>query len=133
MDPSIIIMVLLLVVLVFFMFRNKRKRDQQQADLQTKMVPGVEVMLTFGLYGTLVAIDEENNVAEVEIAPGSIVKVHRQTLGRVVEPVIAELPVVDDEVSAPVADSGVEPRQFGEKVDGDRADATSTESDKGQA
>ena len=63
MDPATLIMIGLLVVLVFFMFRNKKKRDQQQADLQSKLVPGVEVMLSFGLYGTVVSIDDETNVA----------------------------------------------------------------------
>ena len=87
MNAETAIMLVLLVVLVFFIFRNRRKRQRDQATLQTKMVPGVEIMLTFGLYGTLVSIDEENNLAEVEISPGTIIKVHRQTLGRVVEPV----------------------------------------------
>lgn len=83
------VMLALLVVLIFFMFRNRRKRANEQSELQKKLVPGVEVMLTFGLYGTIVSIDEENNVAEVEVSPGTVIKVHRQTLGRVVEPVAA--------------------------------------------
>lgn len=95
MDPATLIMVLLLVVLVVFMFRNKKKRDRQQAELQSKLVPGVEVMLSFGVYGTVVSIDDENNVAEVEVAPGTVLKVHRQTLGRVVDPVVDE-PAADD-------------------------------------
>jgi preprotein translocase subunit YajC len=95
MDPATLIMVLLLVVLVFFMFRNKKKRDRQQAELQNKLVPGVEVMLSFGVYGTVVSIDDENTLAEVEVSPGTVLKVHRQTLGRVVEPVIDE-PGADD-------------------------------------
>jgi len=101
MDPATLIMIALLVVLVIFMFRNKKKRDAQQADLQAKLVPGVEVMLTFGLYGTVVSIDDETNVAEVEIAPGTVVKVHRQTLGRVVEPVVADEPLADDLAAGP--------------------------------
>ncbi|MBF4599588.1 preprotein translocase subunit YajC [Frigoribacterium sp. VKM Ac-1396] len=99
MDPATLIMVLLLVVLVVFMFRNKKKRDRQQAELQNKLVPGVEVMLSFGVYGTVVSIDDENNVAEVEVSPGTVLKVHRQTLGRVVDPVIDE-PVADDAESS---------------------------------
>lgn len=101
MDPATLIMIALLVVLVIFMFRNKKKRDAQQADLQAKLVPGVEVMLTFGLYGTVVSIDDDTNVAEVEVAPGTIVKVHRQTLGRVVEPVVEDEPVADDLAASP--------------------------------
>jgi preprotein translocase subunit YajC len=114
------IVVVLLIVLVFFMFRSRRKRQRDQAELQTKMVPGVEVMLTFGLYGTLVSVDE------VEIAPGTVVKVHRQTLGRVVEPVPAADAtdtVVDPAEATPSyslnEDSAIQTSspEFGERLD----------------
>ena len=140
MDATTIIMVLLLVVLVFFMFRNKRKRDAQQATLQSKMVPGVEVMLSFGVYGTLVSIDDEANIAEVEVSPGTVLRVHRQTLGRVVEPVVADDAVVSDADeldSRPaddliVDDSTTADRTspaYGERVDETRLDST-TDTDK---
>ena len=133
MDATTIIMVLLLVVLVFFMFRNKRKRDAQQATLQSKMVPGVEVMLSFGVYGTLVSIDDEANIAEVEVSPGTVLRVHRQTLGRVVEPVVADDAVVSDadDLDARPADdlivddatAGRTSPAYGERVDETRLDA----------
>lgn len=96
--------VLLIVVLVFFMFRNSRKRRRDQAELQAKMAPGVQIMLTFGLYAKLISIDEENNVAEVEIADGTVIKVHGQTLGRVVEPVAEGYPEVSDAAVSAAAD-----------------------------
>jgi preprotein translocase subunit YajC len=140
MDATTIIMVLLLVVLVFFMFRNKRKRDAQQATLQSKMVPGVEVMLSFGVYGTLVSIDDEANIAEVEVSPGTVLRVHRQTLGRVVEPVVADDAVVSDadELDARPADDLIVDDSttadrtspaYGERVDETRLDTT-TDTDK---
>ena len=140
MDATTIIMVLLLVVLVFFMFRNKRKRDAQQATLQSKMVPGVEVMLTFGVYGTLVSIDDEANIAEVEVSPGTVLRVHRQTLGRVVEPVVEDDAVVSDadELDARPADDLIvddtttadrTSPAYGERVDETRLDST-TDTDK---
>jgi len=140
MDATTIIMVLLLVVLVFFMFRNKRKRDAQQATLQSKMVPGVEVMLSFGVYGTLVSIDDEANIAEVEVSPGTVLRVHRQTLGRVVEPVVADDAVVSDadELDARPADDLIvddgttadrTSPAYGERVDETRLDST-TDTDK---
>ncbi|TWX40680.1 preprotein translocase subunit YajC [Frigoribacterium sp. ACAM 257] len=140
MDATTVIMVLLLVVLVFFMFRNKRKRDAQQATLQSKMVPGVEVMLSFGVYGTLVSIDDEANIAEVEVSPGTVLRVHRQTLGRVVEPVVADDDVVSeaDELDARPADDLIADDTttadrtspaYGERVDETRLDST-TDTDK---
>ncbi|MFC7430283.1 MULTISPECIES: preprotein translocase subunit YajC [unclassified Agrococcus] len=84
-DPLTIGMLLVLAVLIFFMFRNSRKRKAQQEELQTKMRPGAQVMTNFGLFGLLVAIDDESNEALIEVAPGTTLRVHRQTLARVVE------------------------------------------------
>jgi preprotein translocase subunit YajC len=92
MDPLTIVMLGVLAMLIFFMFRNSRKRKQEMEQLQLKMVPGAEVMTNFGLFGTLVSIDDENNVATIETSPGSTVRVHRQTLARVIE----DEPLVED-------------------------------------
>ncbi|WP_341954760.1 preprotein translocase subunit YajC [Salinibacterium sp. TMP30] len=84
MDPLSIAMLAILGVLIFFMFRNSRKRKAQMAELRDQMVPGVEVMTNFGLFGTLVTNDTVANSAEIEISKGVIVKVHSQTLAKVV-------------------------------------------------
>jgi len=81
-----IAMVVLLAVLVFFMWRSSRKRKADAQKLQSTMVPGAEVMTSFGLYGTLVSVDELAATAEIEVSPGNIIKVHRQTLVKVVDP-----------------------------------------------
>jgi preprotein translocase subunit YajC len=95
MDPLTIVMLGVLALLIFFMFRNSRKRKQELESLQEKMVPGAEVMTNFGLFGTLVSIDDDANVAVIETSPGSTVRVHRQTLARVIED-----DVVDEETAA---------------------------------
>ena len=87
MDPLTIAMLAVLAVLVFFMFRNSRKRKAQQEDLRKQIVPGAEVMTNFGLYGTLVSLDDVTKVAELEVAPGNIVRVHSQTIAKVVDDV----------------------------------------------
>lgn len=73
-----------LAVLVFFMFRNSRKRKQQMEELRAQIKPGAEVMTNFGLFGTLVSLDEEAKIAELETSPGVVVRVHSQTIARVV-------------------------------------------------
>jgi preprotein translocase subunit YajC len=75
-----------LAVLVFFMFRNNKKRKADAEALKAQIVPGVEVMTNFGLFGTLLSIDEPSNVAEIETSPGNVVRVHRQTVAKVVTP-----------------------------------------------
>ncbi|TFB55616.1 preprotein translocase subunit YajC [Cryobacterium tagatosivorans] len=89
-DITTILMLAVLAVLVFFMFRNGRKRKADLEALQSQMVAGADVMTNFGMYGTIVSIDEAENKVALEIAPGTVVNIHRQTIARVVEPTVAE-------------------------------------------
>jgi preprotein translocase subunit YajC len=103
-------LIILLVVLLIFMFWSSRRRmakqklEQEQRARQT--VPGAEVLLQGGLYGTIVSYDPENldQPAIVEIAPGVDIKVHSQAILRIVAPT-DEVQNEDDfvpEASAPV-------------------------------
>lgn len=89
-DPLTIVMFAVLAVLIVVVIRNGRKRKAQMEELATQIVPGAEVMTNFGMFGTLLSIDEVSNVAEVETTPGTIVRVHRQTLAKVVTSVEGE-------------------------------------------
>ncbi|MGY6496981.1 MAG: preprotein translocase subunit YajC [Microcella sp.] len=113
MGPLEIVMIGVLGLLIFFMVRNSRKRRAMVDELQQKMVPGAEVMTNFGLFGTLVAIDEDENIATIEVSPGNTIRVHRQTLARVVED---DVPVDDPAEDAPVIDEA-EPRLNESSVD----------------
>lgn len=84
-DPLTLGMLALLGVMIFFMVRSSRKRKKQQSELQDKMVPGVRIMTTSGIFGTLLWIDEEKTQAGIEVAPGVELVVHRQILSQVVE------------------------------------------------
>ena len=86
MDPLTIGMLVILAVLVFFMFRNSRKRKAQQEELRQAIVPGKQVMTNFGLFGTLKSVDDVTNEAELEVAKGVVLRVHKQTIAKVVEP-----------------------------------------------
>lgn len=99
MDPLTIVMLAILALLIFFMIRNSRKRRADTESLQQKMQPGVEVMTNFGLFGTLVEIDEESNIAVLETGPGSTIRVHRQTLARVIEDDVVDDDAADEAVS----------------------------------
>jgi len=85
-DPFTIIMLAVLAVLIFFMFRNSRKRQADARELQAKVVPGAKVMTNFGVFGTILSIDEDENQVLLETSPGTVLTVHRQTVARVVEP-----------------------------------------------
>jgi preprotein translocase subunit YajC len=88
-DPLTIATLVVLAVLIFFMFRSSRKRKADAEALKSQIQPGVEVMTNFGLFGTLKSFDEAANTADLEVSPGTVVKVHRQTISKVVEPVAA--------------------------------------------
>lgn len=94
-------MLAILAVLIFFMFRNGQKRKRDMAELRSSIVPGATVMTNFGLFGSVVSIDDAENKTQLEIAPGVIVGVHSQAVARVVEEqtpgddVIADTPASD--------------------------------------
>jgi len=137
MDQSLFLIVII-VAFAAFMFYSSRKRKKQQAELQTKMVPGSRVMLSFGLYGTLVSVDDDKVTADVEIAPGTIVTVHRQTLSRVVDDNASDVEttvVADDDTAAkPLLDLGAgDTRADDRRVDpefGERVEPTETDTAK---
>jgi preprotein translocase subunit YajC len=122
MDPFLIIVVVALGLFVFMQFRTAKKRRTEAAELQEKMLPGTEIMTNYGLYGTILSIDDENNVALIETTPGTVLRIHRQTILKAVEADVvtddAEVTTDDDVVTeAPVTDA-TEP-QFGERLDGE--------------
>lgn len=139
MDPLTLVMLAVLALLVFFMFRNGRKRKKDQEALQATMVAGADVMTNFGMYGTIVSIDEDENKVALEIAPGTIVNIHRQTIARVVTPVIDEPEADDDEsatdeLSEAPADEKVAEPEFGERLGADDVrEDTETQPKKGDA
>ncbi|MFT4230987.1 MAG: preprotein translocase subunit YajC [Microbacterium sp.] len=83
-------LIIVLLVLVVFMFWSSRRRTQklkaEQEEKAKQTVPGAEVLLQGGLYGTIVSYDSVNldQPAVVEIAPGVQIKVHSQAILRIV-------------------------------------------------
>ena len=109
-DIFSLLLPLALAFLIFTMFRKQRKMKKEVAEQRTQMVPGTEVMTNFGLFGTIVSLDEDHNKALIEISPGVTATVHTQTLSKVVasEPVVEEEHTVPDDASSltdPVSDT----------------------------
>ena len=82
MSPDILLFAVLAVMIVL-MFTNSRKRKQQAQKLQDTVVEGAYVMLTSGIYGTVVAVDEAR--VTIESAPGSRLVVNRLAVRQVEE------------------------------------------------
>ncbi len=94
-------LLILLGGLLVFMFwsssRRMKKQREEQAEKANQTVPGAEVLMQGGLYGTIVAFDPENldQPAIVEIAPGVNIKVHSQAILRIITP--SETDAADDD------------------------------------
>jgi preprotein translocase subunit YajC len=85
------LIIILFVLLIFMFWSSRRRMAKQKLEQEAKArqtVPGAEVLLQGGLYGTIVAYDTENldQPAIVEIAPGVQIKVHSQSILRIVSP-----------------------------------------------
>jgi preprotein translocase subunit YajC len=75
---------LVLIALVFYLLiiRPARRRAQVTNQLQSSLSAGDEVMLTSGLFATIVDVQDE--IAQVELAPGILVRVHRKAVGQII-------------------------------------------------
>jgi preprotein translocase YajC subunit len=65
---------ILLIGVVFYLLimRPARNRQRKQAEMMSALDPGARIMTTAGVYGTVVAIDDDD--AEIEIAPGVVIR-----------------------------------------------------------
>lgn len=91
------LMLVALVLLVWLPMRRQKKALAQVKEKQSAMGPGTEVMTNYGLYGTVRSIDRDANKVLLEIAPGTAVTVHLQTVTTVVEDEVPAAPAADTE------------------------------------
>jgi preprotein translocase subunit YajC len=109
-------------VLIVFMFISSRRRRRDAEEMRAKIQPGAEVMTSQGIYGTLVSVDEEKNEAIIETTPGTKLRVHSQTIAKVVEATAdeavdeAEILEATGAISDPDIDITDEP-EYGEKAE----------------
>lgn len=99
-DPMTILLFVMLGLFVFMMFRKNKKTQQQQAEMQSKFAPGVDVMTSFGLFGRIVSIDDAENKVVLELSPGNEATVHRQAVTKILDKVEEEAPVVPNDASS---------------------------------
>ncbi|MGI5272282.1 preprotein translocase subunit YajC [Nonomuraea sp. CA-218870] len=107
---SIAPLILLVVVFYFLLIRPQRKRQQEALQMQNSLTPGTRVMTTTGLFGTVVAVDNEDVI--LEIAPNIQTRWVKAAIGRVVTPgdpvadeSVVDEPVVDEPVVDETADT----------------------------
>ena len=75
--------VLIALVFYFLILRPQRRRQQALVSTQSALAVGSEVMLGSGIFGTVASLDDET--LQLELSPGTLVKVSRQAVVRVVD------------------------------------------------
>jgi preprotein translocase subunit YajC len=96
---SILPFVLIVAVFWFLVVRPSRNQQKRLAATQASVAIGTEVMLGSGIYGTVAGIGDDT--FDVEISPGTRMKVAKQAVVRVLEPTETEPGPADD---APTTD-----------------------------
>lgn len=114
MDSSLLIPLALAALLIFFLFNSRRKQKARAEQIKSGLVPGATVMTTFGVFGTVLSIDEENNQVTIESGPGTVLRVHRQAIGQI-ENNQAAAPVDAPADDTPAADADVDAAADDEK------------------
>ena len=79
---TLLIPVLLLGVFYFLLIRPQQRRAKAQQALIRSVEEGDEIVMTSGIIGTIVAIDEDDDTLTVEIAPDTQVRILRAGVGR---------------------------------------------------
>ena len=80
----VIVIVVLFALMWFLLVRPQRKRSNAQLVMQDNLRKGEEVITAGGLHGTVVSIEED--VLEIEIAKGTVVRLDRRAVAAVVGP-----------------------------------------------
>ena len=80
---SLLFFALILVAFYFLIIRPQRTRARQAAQLQARLVTGVEIMTTAGLFGRVVEVHDDALV--LEVSPGVLVRFAKAAVGRIVD------------------------------------------------
>ena len=80
---SLLFFAVILVAFYFLIIRPQRTRARQAAQLQARLVPGVEIMTTAGMFGRVVEVHDDGVV--VEVSPGVLVRFAKAAVGRIVD------------------------------------------------
>jgi preprotein translocase subunit YajC len=92
---TLALVALMAAAFYFLIIRPQRKRQQAMQKTMSELEPGTRVMLSSGLFGTVVSVGDKQIV--LEISPGAQLTVLKQAVGRVVTEADEDLEEPDDE------------------------------------
>lgn len=91
--PGNLLVLALPLALLAFLFLTQRRRGREVQSFQAALRVGDAIVLTSGIYGTIVTLDDAG--ALVEIAPGVQVRVDRRAVG-MVQPSVTDGPLAPE-------------------------------------
>ena len=99
-------LVLMGVLFYFLLIRPQQRRARAQRDLISSVEVGDEIMTAGGILGTVTAMDDDDELLTVEIAPGTRIRVVKRAVSQrfVEEDEADEEPDDDGEGNADAAD-----------------------------
>lgn len=71
----ILMLLAVFAIMWFFMIRPQQKQQKKLREFQNSLEEGAKVIVGGGIHGTVKRID--NNIIEVEIAKGTVIRVDR--------------------------------------------------------
>lgn len=80
-----ILLFLLPVIVLVLLMRQQQRRLRQHQTLIGSLEVGDEVVTTSGIFGTITSLDDDDT-AQLEVAPGLALKVAKRAIGGIVGP-----------------------------------------------
>jgi preprotein translocase subunit YajC len=71
-------------VFYFLLIRPQQRRARAQRELLGSVEVGDEVVTTSGMFGTVIEIDDEDDIVTLEIAPATRIRIVRAGIGRII-------------------------------------------------
>jgi preprotein translocase subunit YajC len=93
---TLVLIALMVVAFYFLIIRPNKKRQQAQLQTMNSLTPGTRVLLTSGVFGTLVEVGQKQAV--VELSPGVHLTVLKQAIARAVREGDEDSPLDEDEL-----------------------------------
>ena len=97
---------LILVGFYLLIIRPQRARAKAAQQLQESLEPGVEVMTTAGIFGTLTEIRDDSVI--IEVSPGVNLRVVKAAVGRVITADATDDDAADDADPDTTADADID-------------------------
>lgn len=112
---TVFFIALMVAAFYFLIIRPQRKRQQALQQTMSALEPGTRVMLTGGMFGTVVSVGPRQAV--LEISPGVELTVLKQAIARVATAADEDTEADLEETEAALDPDGTEPRAGSDRLD----------------